>query len=234
MRRRGAHRVARAARCSRRPRPRRTRRCGRTPRFEQELQDGAAARSGSTSTRTCSSRSVEVLDQHGQELRRCGVRTSGPTSSRRCGRSRRGAYTVRWHAISADSHVVSGVWTFGVGVPAPPPTEAYGAGGPTITEHVVRWLWFLALALTIGSLGFRLICLRGLDVPLALERQLASPRASVSSACSRSGSPRSRSARGRAAAVVRQVPLRRPLADDDALRGGVHRHDARLRASSWR
>jgi copper transport protein len=85
----------------------------------------------------------------------------------------RGAYTVRWHAISADSHVVSGVWTFGVGVRAAPINEAYGAGGPTTTEHIVRWLWFLALALTIGSLGFRLICLRGLDVPLALERKLA-------------------------------------------------------------
>jgi hypothetical protein len=35
--------------------------------------------------------------------------------------------------------VVAGVWTFGVGS-APPPTEAYGAGGPTRTEHVVRWL----------------------------------------------------------------------------------------------
>jgi copper transport protein len=85
----------------------------------------------------------------------------------------RGPYTVRWHAISADSHVVSGVWTFGVGVPAPPIAEAYGAGGPTTVEHVVRWLWFLALALTIGSLGFRLICLRGLAVPLDLERRLA-------------------------------------------------------------
>ena len=50
---------------------------------------------------------------------------------------------------------------------------AYGAGGPTTVEHVVRWLWFLALALTIGSLGFRLICLRGLAVPLELERRLA-------------------------------------------------------------
>ena len=85
----------------------------------------------------------------------------------------RGPYTVRWHAISADSHVVSGVWTFGVRVPAPAVADAYGAGGPTTTEHVVRWLWFLALALTIGSLGFRLICLRGLAVPLALERRLA-------------------------------------------------------------
>jgi copper transport protein len=80
---------------------------------------------------------------------------------------------VRWQAISADSHVVSGVWTFGVRVPAPPVAEAYGAGGPTMQEHVVRWVWFLGLALTIGALGLRLIVLRGLAVPLELERKLA-------------------------------------------------------------
>ena len=71
-----------------------------------------------------------------------------------------GAYTVRWHVLSADGHVVSGVWTFGVRVKAPPPLEAFGAGGPTSTEHVVRWLYFLSFAVLIGSLGFRLICLR--------------------------------------------------------------------------
>ncbi|NUR78304.1 MAG: copper resistance protein CopC/CopD [Thermoleophilia bacterium] len=85
---------------------------------------------------------------------------------------KRGAYTVRWRAISADSHVVSGVWTFGVGIPAPAVGEAYGAGGPTVAEHVVRWLWFLGLALAIGSLGFRVICLRGASVPRALDRKL--------------------------------------------------------------
>ncbi len=42
------------------------------------------------------------------------------TSSRRCALLAKGTYTVRWHALSADSHVVSGVWTFGVRVPAPP------------------------------------------------------------------------------------------------------------------
>ncbi len=83
-----------------------------------------------------------------------------------------GAYTVRWRAISADSHVVSGVWTFGLRVPAPAVANAYGAGGPTTTEHLVRWLWFLGLALAIGAVGFRLICLRGEEVPLALERKL--------------------------------------------------------------
>ena len=84
-----------------------------------------------------------------------------------------GTYTVRWRAISADSHVVAGVWTFGVGVPAAPVSAAYGAGGPGALEHVVRWLWFVGLALTIGALGLRLIVLRGLEVPRPLERKLA-------------------------------------------------------------
>ena len=84
-----------------------------------------------------------------------------------------GAYTVRWQAISADSHVVSGVWTFGVRVPAPSVNDAYGAGSPTRTEHLVRWLWFLGIALTIGALGLRLIVLRGLAVPRALDRKIA-------------------------------------------------------------
>jgi copper transport protein len=84
-----------------------------------------------------------------------------------------GAYTVRWTAISADSHVVSGVWTFGVRIPALAVNAAYGAGGPTPTEHLVRWLWFLGLALTVGALGFRLVCLRGLEVPRTLERRIA-------------------------------------------------------------
>jgi copper transport protein len=82
-----------------------------------------------------------------------------------------GAYTVRWHVLSADGHVVSGVWTFGVRVKAPPPTEAYGASGPTRTEHVVRWLYFLSFAVLIGSLGFRLVCLRE-PVPPEVGRRL--------------------------------------------------------------
>ena len=84
-----------------------------------------------------------------------------------------GGYTVRWQAISADSHVVSGVWTFGVRVAAPAVDDAYGAGGPTKTEDIVRWIWFLGLALAIGALGLRLIVLHGLAVPLALDRRIA-------------------------------------------------------------
>jgi copper transport protein len=83
-----------------------------------------------------------------------------------------GAYTVRWHVLSSDGHVVSGVWTFGVRVVAPPPMEAYGAQGPTRTEHLVRWLYFLSFALLIGALGFRLLVLRGTAVPPRVEKRL--------------------------------------------------------------
>jgi copper transport protein len=83
---------------------------------------------------------------------------------------RKGAYTVRWHVLASDGHPVSGVYTFGVRVAAPPPTEAYGASGPTRAEDVVRWAYFLSLALVVGGLGFALIVLRG--VPPALATRL--------------------------------------------------------------
>jgi copper transport protein len=82
----------------------------------------------------------------------------------------RGAYTVRWHVLSADGHPVSGVYTFGVQVAAPPPTEAFGASGPTRAEDVVRWAYFLSLSLVAGGLGFALLVLRGM--PESLSRRL--------------------------------------------------------------
>jgi len=82
----------------------------------------------------------------------------------------RGAYTVRWHVISGDGHVISGLYTFGVGVAAPPPTEAFGASGPTTAEHVVRWLYFVSLALVVGGIGFRVLVLRSPLPPRAEKR----------------------------------------------------------------
>lgn len=83
----------------------------------------------------------------------------------------RGAYTVRWQALSiSDGHVISGLYTFGVGVAAPPPTEAVGAGGPRSIEKVVRWLAYLGLALLAGGIGFRLVALPA-HVPERVERR---------------------------------------------------------------
>jgi copper transport protein len=82
----------------------------------------------------------------------------------------KGAYTVRWQVVSDDGHVVSGVYTFGVRVPAPEPTVAHGASGPTTSEDIVRWLYFVGLSLIIGGLFFRLIVLRG-PLPPPLEQR---------------------------------------------------------------
>ncbi len=82
----------------------------------------------------------------------------------------RGGYTVRWATISNDGHVGRGVFTFGVRVAAPPIAEAYGASGPGTSEHVVRWLYFICLALLTGGLGFRLLVLRGEATPEAERR----------------------------------------------------------------
>jgi copper transport protein len=114
---------------------------------------------------------IEVIDQRG--LNWAGVaRVRGQEVSAPVRPIPKGNYTVRWQVLSSDGHVVAGTFTFGVGVPALPPTEAYGASGPSRTEHFVRWLYFIALASVIGSLGFRLVCLRGLALPPALEKRL--------------------------------------------------------------
>ena len=80
------------------------------------------------------------------------------------------AYTVRWRVTGSDGHSPSGVFTFGVGVKPPPPTEAVGASGATWKDDLARWLLFAALALVIGPLVVRLAVLRG-PVPYALERR---------------------------------------------------------------
>jgi copper transport protein len=116
-------------------------------------------------------KAVVVLDARGRDL----VRTVRTDSTQRelvapLSKLPRGAYTVRWEALSNDGHVVSGVYTFGIRVKAPPVTDAVGAQGPTTTEHVVRWAYFLALALLVGGIGFRLVVLPG-PLPPRAERR---------------------------------------------------------------
>ena len=144
-----------------------------SPHFRQELQQGPKTiRLHFDQSVRLLPNAVKVLDEKGRD-HAGAARTRGTDVIAIVHPLPAGAYTVRWQAISADSHVVSGVWTFGVRVPAPAVEDAYGAGGPTRTEDIVRWIWFLGMALTIGALGLRLIVLRGLDVPLALERRIA-------------------------------------------------------------
>ena len=78
---------------------------------------------------------------------------------------------MRWRATSSDGHTGSGVYTFGIGVTPPPPTEAYGSTGPTWTDDAARWAFFVALALLVGTTGLRLLVLRE-PLPLRLSNRL--------------------------------------------------------------
>ena len=80
-------------------------------------------------------------------------------------------YTVRWRVIGSDGHSPAGVFTFGVGIAAPPPTEAVGSSGTTWRDDVARWAFFGALALLIGPLVVRLLIIRNRSVPGPLEHR---------------------------------------------------------------
>ena len=72
--------------------------------------------------------------------------------------------------LANDGHVTAGVFTFGVRAKAPSPTDAFGASGPTRTEDVVRWAYFVALALLLGGIAFRLVVVGG-PLSAAVERR---------------------------------------------------------------
>ena len=121
---------------------------------------------------TITSNAIRVYAPDGRVLSRASRLVSdGQVVVARVSGLRRGtAYTVRWRVTGSDGHSPAGVFTFGVGVKPPPPTEAVGAGGATWKDDVARWLLFAALALVIGPLVVRLVVLRG-PVPYALERR---------------------------------------------------------------
>ena len=79
-------------------------------------------------------------------------------------------YTVRWRMLSADGHVGTGVYTFGVGIDAPPPTEAVGASGQTWRDDLARWALFASLSLLVGVVGIRLLVLPRVVDPLVERR----------------------------------------------------------------
>ena len=73
-----------------------------------------------------------------------------------------GTYTVAWRVVSADSHPVSGAFTFSVGKPSP--TSAVVDSGPTEDPataslyNMARYLAYLGAALLIGTAAFVTVC----------------------------------------------------------------------------
>lgn len=74
-----------------------------------------------------------------------------------------GTYTVSWHVVSADSHAVSGAFTFSVGAPSSTVAVPSGLGQSAsrltgAVFAVARWLGFLSFAVLIGAVMFVICC----------------------------------------------------------------------------
>ncbi|MDG9710175.1 copper resistance CopC/CopD family protein [Streptomyces sp. DH10] len=78
------------------------------------------------------------------------------------GKLARGTYTVAWRVVSADSHPISGAFTFSVGKRSA--TSAQVDTGPDedpLTgglHDAARYLAYLAAALLVGTVAFALLC----------------------------------------------------------------------------
>lgn len=110
--------------------------------------------------------SFRVYDPGNHRVRTSEVR-HGPGGSETAritlkGKLRTGTFTVAWRVVSADSHPVSGAFTFSVGKPSP--TTATATTGPTEDPataafyDIARYAAYTAAALLIGTLVFRSVC----------------------------------------------------------------------------
>ncbi|CAM5434388.1 hypothetical protein SVIOM342S_09235 [Streptomyces violaceorubidus] len=110
--------------------------------------------------------SFRVLDPGGHRVRTGAAgHADGRADTARAalpGELGEGTYTVAWRVVSADSHPVSGAFTFSVGKPSQ--TTARVDTGPTedpltATLHkLARYLSYLAAALLIGTAAFVALC----------------------------------------------------------------------------
>jgi copper transport protein len=72
-----------------------------------------------------------------------------------------GTYTGVWHVISADTHPVSGEFTFSIGAPSATHVPALQASPNNVVSAaftVIRWLEYMTFALLCGAIAFLIIC----------------------------------------------------------------------------
>ncbi|ARH92261.1 copper resistance protein CopC [Streptomyces sp. MOE7] len=111
--------------------------------------------------------SIRVLDPHGKRVDRGKLRNlcSGATVKYGTGLPPglgNGTYTVAWQAVSADSHPVSGAFTFSVGAPskssAAIPQQEAGGGLVGALYGIARCLAYAGFVLMAGGAAFVVAC----------------------------------------------------------------------------
>ncbi|PCG82084.1 hypothetical protein CIB93_32040 [Streptomyces sp. WZ.A104] len=73
-----------------------------------------------------------------------------------------GTYTVAWQAISADSHPISGAFTFSIGAPSDTtvalPSQEVGGGPVGVVYGIARYAAYAGFVLLVGGSAFVLGC----------------------------------------------------------------------------
>ncbi|MGW9187077.1 copper resistance CopC/CopD family protein [Streptomyces rubiginosohelvolus] len=85
-----------------------------------------------------------------------------------------GTYTVAWQAISADSHPISGAFTFSIGAPSDTtvalPSQEAGGGPVGVVYDIARYAAYGGFVLLVGGSAFVLACWRGGATALPMQR----------------------------------------------------------------
>ncbi|THA84139.1 copper resistance protein CopC [Streptomyces sp. A0592] len=113
--------------------------------------------------------SIRVLDPQGRRVDTGELRDMCSGNTIRYGTALHaglpnGTYTVAWQAVSADSHPISGAFTFSIGAPSATevslPATTAGGGPVGIAYGIARYAAYAGFAVLVGGAAFILLCWR--------------------------------------------------------------------------
>ncbi|MEU2389191.1 copper resistance protein CopC [Streptomyces sp. NPDC007369] len=113
--------------------------------------------------------SIRVLDPQGKRVDTGELRDMCSGSTVRYGTALHsglpdGTYTVAWQAVSADSHPISGAFTFSIGAPSATsvalPDRQAGGGPVGIAYGIARYAAYAGFTVLVGGCAFVLACWR--------------------------------------------------------------------------
>ncbi|MFB6581873.1 copper resistance CopC/CopD family protein [Streptomyces sp. NPDC056402] len=113
--------------------------------------------------------SIRVLDPQGKRVDTGELRDMCSGNTIRYGTTLHaglpnGTYTVAWQAVSADSHPISGAFTFSIGAPSATdvtlPTARAGGGPVGIAYGIARYAAYAGFTVLVGGAAFILLCWR--------------------------------------------------------------------------
>ncbi|MDQ0787930.1 copper resistance CopC/CopD family protein [Streptomyces sp. B3I8] len=132
-------------------------------------QDGTVVRIAPRTVTLTFSESVGLLDDSFRVLDHTNRRLHTGRPTREDGRGDtaritlparmgKGTFTIGWRVVSADSHPVSGAFTFSIGKPSPSaavlPAEPSSNGASTVLYDIARYFAYGGIALLIGVFAF--------------------------------------------------------------------------------